>query len=195
VQRLQRNLTCVLGEPPSEPMLRDAVRSYARYWLEAFRLPSQLRGHARRLPAARIFKLLGQAHETGTGAVVALPHAGNWDAAGALVTAHGVPLTTVAERLRPEGSIAGSWPTARASACASCRSTGGAPPMDLLMEAVKAAHVVPLLADRDLSAAGSRSSSSAAARACRPARRCSRSARAHRFSWSTCGTRTSRAAR
>jgi lauroyl/myristoyl acyltransferase len=32
--------------------------------------------------------------------------------------------------------------------------TGGTPPMDLLMEAIKAAHIVPLLADRDLSARG-----------------------------------------
>ena len=39
----------------------------------------------------------------GQGAVVALPHAGNWDLAGAWVAAHDWPITTVAERLKPEG--------------------------------------------------------------------------------------------
>ena len=34
--------------------------------------------------------------------MIALPHAGNWDFAGAWVCAHGWPLTTVAERLKPE---------------------------------------------------------------------------------------------
>lgn len=38
----------------------------------------------------------------GRGAVIALPHGGNWDAAGAWVAAMGWPITTVAERLKPE---------------------------------------------------------------------------------------------
>jgi KDO2-lipid IV(A) lauroyltransferase len=154
VQRLERNLTCVLGEPPSGEFLRDAVRSYARYWLEAFRLPSLTRAGMRECFRLKDFKLLVKAHETGTGAVVALPHGGNWDAAGAFVTAHGLPLTTVAERLRPEGLYRRFLAYRESLGMHIVPLTGGAPPMDLLMEAVKAAHIVPLLADRDLSARG-----------------------------------------
>lgn len=154
VQRLQRNLACVLGSPPTEEQLRDAMRSYARYWLEAFRLPSQSRAQLREGFRLHEFKLLSQAHESGTGCVVALPHAGNWDAAGAMVTAHGVPVTTVAERLRPEGLYRRFLAYRESLGMHIVPLTGGAPPMDLLMEAVKAAHVVPLLADRDLSARG-----------------------------------------
>lgn len=154
VQRLQRNLACVLGAPPTDEMLRDAVRSYARYWLEAFRLPSQSRADMREGFRLKDFKLLRQAHESGTGAVVALPHAGNWDAAGAFVTAQGLPLTTVAERLRPEGLYRRFLAFRESLGMQIVPLTGGAPPMDLLMEAIKAAHIVPLLADRDLSSRG-----------------------------------------
>src|SRR3982751_2396033 len=41
--------------------------------------------------------------EDGRGAIVALPHAGNWDIAGAWAAAKGWPLVAIAERLRPEG--------------------------------------------------------------------------------------------
>ena len=37
-----------------------------------------------------------------SGAIVALPHMGNWDLAGAWACLTGMPVTTVAERLRPE---------------------------------------------------------------------------------------------
>jgi phosphatidylinositol dimannoside acyltransferase len=154
VQRLQRNLACVLGAPPDDDLLRAAVRSYARYWLEAFRLPSQSREAMREGFRLDDFKLLRKAHESGTGAVVALPHAGNWDAAGAFVTAHGVPLTTVAERLRPEGLYRRFLAFREGLGMHIIPLTGGTPPMDPLMEAVRRAHIVPLLADRDLSARG-----------------------------------------
>jgi hypothetical protein len=36
-----------------------------------------------------------------TGAVVALPHSGNWDLAGAWACLTGMPVSTVAERLKP----------------------------------------------------------------------------------------------
>ena len=38
----------------------------------------------------------------GRGVVIALPHSGNWDHAGAYFCSLGVPLVTVAERLKPE---------------------------------------------------------------------------------------------
>jgi phosphatidylinositol dimannoside acyltransferase len=78
----------------------QAMRSYARYWLEAFRLPV--------MPADR---LIGGVHHAGhlraafgylaagCGVVFALPRMGNYDLAGAWVIAKGAgPVTTVAER-------------------------------------------------------------------------------------------------
>ena len=40
--------------------------------------------------------------ERGGGAIIALPHMANWDLAGAWACLTGMPVSTVAERLRPE---------------------------------------------------------------------------------------------
>jgi lauroyl/myristoyl acyltransferase len=154
VQRLARNLSCVLGEPAPPELVRDAMRSYARYWMEALRLPSQSKAQLREGFRLHDVKLLVQAHEAGTGGVVALPHAGNWDAAGAKVTAMGVPVTTVAERLKPEALYRKFLAYRESLGMKITPLTGGPPPMDLLIEAIKQAHIVPLLADRDLSKRG-----------------------------------------
>ncbi len=47
-------------------------------------------------------ELLVDALARGRGVVLALPHSGNWDHAGAWLVLRGHPFTTVAERLRPE---------------------------------------------------------------------------------------------
>jgi phosphatidylinositol dimannoside acyltransferase len=154
VQRLARNLSCVLGSTAPDRLVRDGMRSYARYWLEAFRLPSKNPAQLREGFRMEDFKKLVQAHEEGTGAVVAMPHAGNWDAAGAMATAKGVPITTVAERLKPEGLFRRFVAFRETLGMKIIPLTGGAPPMDELMAAVRRAHIVPLLADRDLSRRG-----------------------------------------
>jgi phosphatidylinositol dimannoside acyltransferase len=108
VQVLEGNLRRVIGSqaPGGElrALSRQAMRSYARYWLEAFRLPV--------MPVDR---LIGGVHDTGhiraafedlaagRGVVFALPHMGNYDLAGAWVIAKGAgSVTTVAERVKPE---------------------------------------------------------------------------------------------
>ncbi|MGY1621547.1 phosphatidylinositol mannoside acyltransferase [Geodermatophilus sp. SYSU D00965] len=107
VRQLRANLRVATGGRLSGAELDElttrAVRSYARYWQEAFRLP--------RLSAARIVagteacgrEHMEKARAEGRGVVFALPHSGNWDAAGVwLVDFLGGPFMTVAERLRPE---------------------------------------------------------------------------------------------
>ncbi|GAB4058595.1 phosphatidylinositol mannoside acyltransferase [Catellatospora paridis] len=155
VQRLARNLGHVLGGTASDELVRDAVRSYARYWLEAFRLPSKSKAQLRDGFRLHGVEKLIAAHEAGTGAIVALPHAGNWDAAGAVVTAHGVPLTTVAERLKPEGLYRRFLEYRENLGMTIIPTVGGkGSPIDALVQALGQAHIVPLLADRDLSARG-----------------------------------------
>jgi lauroyl/myristoyl acyltransferase len=106
VQQLERNLRRVVGPdvPDAEfnALVRKAMRSYARYWLEFFRLPvlGPQRILGRMLFTGEDF--LSEALAQGRGAVLALPHSGNWDHAGAWLVLRGFPFTTVAERLRPE---------------------------------------------------------------------------------------------
>jgi phosphatidylinositol dimannoside acyltransferase len=159
VQRLERNLRRVVGPEASaaelDGLLRAGLRSYARYWLEAFRLPSLSKQQRLRRFRLAGHELLGEAVANGTGAVVALPHAGNWDVAGAWVAAMGWPITTVAERLRPEALYERFLAFREGLGMRIIPLNGGQrPPLELLEEALKEGHVVPLLADRDLSARG-----------------------------------------
>lgn len=159
VRQLAANLRRVVGpdvdERALDELVREGMRSYARYWMEAFRLPSWSRAQI-----LRRFRLAGEerlweAMESGSGAVVALPHAGNWDAAGAWVVANGWPLTTVAERLRPEGLYERFLHYRRSLGMEIIPLRGGErPPIELLEESLGKGHVVPLLADRDLSSRG-----------------------------------------
>jgi KDO2-lipid IV(A) lauroyltransferase len=159
VRRLTENLRRVTGDrlpaPELDALVRAGLRSYARYWLEAFRLPSWSRPELLRRFRLEGAHLLGEAVSSGTGAVVALPHSGNWDAGGAWVVANGWPLTTVAERLRPEGLYERFLRFRQQLGMQIVPLRGGErPPLDLLEECLGKAHIVPLLADRDLSARG-----------------------------------------
>ncbi|NUT37387.1 MAG: phosphatidylinositol mannoside acyltransferase [Hamadaea sp.] len=155
VRRLEGNLAQVVGGPVTEELLRDAMRSYARYWMESFRLPSLSRQQLLDGFILHDWEKLEEAREKGNGVLVALPHAGNWDAAGAWVTAMGMPLTTVAERLKPEGLYHRFLAYRESLGMKIIPTEGGAaPPTDLLVEALAQNHVVPLLADRDLSRRG-----------------------------------------
>jgi KDO2-lipid IV(A) lauroyltransferase len=158
-QRLRRNLRHVVGPDMSETdldlLVREGLRSYARYWLESFQLP---RYSPRELD--RLFHLenafrLEEAVTSGTGCVVALGHSGNWDLGGAWVCTQGWPLTTVAERLKPEGLYRKFLAYRNSLGMEIIPTVGGErAPLEILTERVNAGRVVPLLADRDLSARG-----------------------------------------
>ena len=103
VQILEANLRRVVGPGPSGPELRAlsraAMLSYARYWMEVFRLPviSQERIVENTLSIGEE-KTLHANLAAGRGVVVVLPHMGNWEEAGAWIIARGAGrFTTVAE--------------------------------------------------------------------------------------------------
>ena len=105
VIRLRENLRIVLPELSAkdlEKLLKKSMASYSRYWIDTFRFPGwsleRLRQSVRTTNRETFDRLLGQ----GQGLIVALPHAGNWDHAGAFFCGEGHPLVTVAEHLKPE---------------------------------------------------------------------------------------------
>lgn len=105
--QLTRNLARVLDVAPAnvpESVLEASMRSYARYWREAFRLPTMDHTRVVREMDARITGKdnLHDALALGKGVIVALPHSANWDLGGLwLAQSHG-GFATVAERLKPE---------------------------------------------------------------------------------------------
>jgi KDO2-lipid IV(A) lauroyltransferase len=155
VDRLRANLRRVAPDADLDALTRAALRSYARYWLEVFRLPVMspavvVEGmHAIGEPAARA------AIASPRGVVFALPHSGNWDHAGAWFAATGVPFTTVAERLKPE-SLYDRFLEFRASLGMEVLPlTGGErPPFDVLRERLDGGRTICLMADRDLTPRG-----------------------------------------
>lgn len=159
-EQLRRNLARVLGTAPADvpdEMIRASVRSYARYWREAFRLPSMdLAAQARSIDASVTGKEhLEAALAAGRGAVLALPHSGNWDMAGVWLTQTHGQFTTVAERLRPE-SLYREFVAYRESLGFEIfpLSGGERPPFPQLRDRLEAGGVVCLLGERDLARHG-----------------------------------------
>jgi lauroyl/myristoyl acyltransferase len=159
VQRLAVNLRQVVGpDLPADEfdlLVRDAMRSYARYWLDAFRLPSKTTAQHRTGFVLHGADILMERCQRGQGTVLALSHSGNWDAAGAWVASVGMPITTVAERLKPEAIYRRFLAFREGLGMEILPLTGGDQPvLDVLAERLRAGTVVPLLADRDFSARG-----------------------------------------
>lgn len=156
VRRLESNLRRVLGpQVPLAPVLRAGMRSYLRYWCEAFRLPvmsrEQVVSRTRVLGEERFRAELA----SGRGVIAALPHMGNWDLAGAWAVHTGAPFTTVAERLEPESLFRRFVEFRTSIGMEVIPLTGGdRPPAELLRERLRAGGFLALLADRDLTAAG-----------------------------------------
>ncbi|MDQ3763285.1 MAG: phosphatidylinositol mannoside acyltransferase [Actinomycetota bacterium] len=158
-RQLRRNLARVVpGATPTEldALVRDGLRSYARYWQEAFMLPTV--DHAalvRRVDGAtKGIEHLNDALATGRGVVVALPHSGNWDMAGLWFVGHHGAFSTVVERLAPE-ELFQRFVDYRASLGFDIVPlTGAGSPAPRLLRRLRAGGVVCLLADRDLTGAG-----------------------------------------
>ena len=102
--------------------------------------------------------------------VVALPHQGNWDWAGAWACATGMPLMTVAERLQPERLYDEfvAFRSGARHADPAARPARGTP-LPRLAEYLRQGGFVCLLADRDLSPQRRRGARSAAHPARMPA--------------------------
>ena len=153
---VETNLARITGESPGSPRLerlvREAFKSYARYWLETFRLVEQ----DRRFFLER-FHCAGEGHLAevlgrGSGGVIVVGHLGNWDAAAGWLGASGRSVVTVAEVLEPErlfrffvrhrGRLGVTVHPARRDSASK------------LVDAVKGGAVVALLGDRDLRGRG-----------------------------------------
>lgn len=158
VRRLESNLRRVVGPDVTEAELRvlskQAMRSYLRYWCDAFRLPGWSR--------ERIVESIGIIDDhhladglaTGRGVVVALPHMGNWDHAGAWATLKHSPVVTVAERLKPEDLYEKFLAFRRGLGMDVVPLTGGEPVFPYLADRLREGNLIALLGDRDLSNSG-----------------------------------------
>lgn len=102
MRQWQRNAEVASGRRPDVALTRSAARLWARNMLDSARLrhwtPARLQQHVTMSDAD--WQRLSEAFHT-TGAVLALPHLGSWDIAGAWACSRGLPVTSVAERMHP----------------------------------------------------------------------------------------------
>ncbi len=157
--RLRANYARVrpdLTAPQLDELTRAGARSYARYWREAFRLPSMdLKELAERVdPAVHGREHLDAALARGRGAVLALTHSGNWDVAGAWLVQRYGGFATVAERLRPEALFRRFVDYRESLGFEILPMTGGETPVRGLLRTLRAGRVVCLVAERDHSHRG-----------------------------------------
>lgn len=157
VLRLQGNLRRArpdLDDAGLRHLSRAGMRSYLRYWCDAFRLPDwdaeRLRSSVRVEGDGPVRAALAE----GRGVVMFLGHLGNWDHAGAWSTLELAPVTTVAERLRPEELFERFLGFRRRLGMTILPLTGGSDVFRSLTRALRQGGFVPLLADRDLSGGG-----------------------------------------
>jgi lauroyl/myristoyl acyltransferase len=159
IDQLRCNLRRIVGPdlPASEldDLVRAGVRSYARYWREAFRLPSTPRERVVDTFRLENPELIDELLAGGRGLVAALSHSGNWDHAGAWAAYTGKPVSTVAERLKPE-TLYDRFVAYRASiGIEVVPLTGGSvSPMSAMGERLRDGGFVCLVADRDFSERG-----------------------------------------
>jgi len=159
VAQLRRNLARVVaadtGPDELDALARAAMRSYGRYWMETFRLPSMDVGATLARTHTEGDAHLDVALAAGKGAILALPHSGNWDVAGLWLVRRGQPFATVAERLQPESLFDRFVAYRQSLGMEVLPLTGGdAPPAEILGERLRAGGVVCLVAERDLSRSG-----------------------------------------
>ncbi|CAB5240864.1 unannotated protein [freshwater metagenome] len=155
VARLRSNLQRVrpdLSSIEMDDLLRDAMRSYMRYWCDTFRIPEWSRERIDSTVEVIDEHLLVDAAASGQGVIVSLPHSGNWDHAGAYFTGKGIHLVTVAERLKPE-RLFNEFLKFRASLGMEVLSLDSRS-IVTLMQRLREGKLVALVADRDLSNSG-----------------------------------------
>ncbi|MEE1771044.1 phosphatidylinositol mannoside acyltransferase [Streptomyces sp. JV185] len=157
VLRLESNLARVVPEASPARLAelsRAGMRSYMRYWMESFRLPTWSPERIRTSIEVTDAQRLTDGLDTGRGVILALPHLANWDLAGAWVTTDlEVPFTTVAERLRPE-TLYDRFVAYREGLGMEVLPHSGGAAFGTLARRLRAGGLVCLVADRDLSASG-----------------------------------------
>jgi KDO2-lipid IV(A) lauroyltransferase len=155
VQRLRSNLSRTQPGMTSldlDLLVIEAMRSYMRYWCDTFRLPDWSRKRILETVTVTNEHLLIDAIAAKTGVIVAVPHAGNWDHAGAYFCAKGIRLVTVAERLKPEKLFLKFLAYRQAMGMEVLPLDGRV--LNTLEERLNEGALVALVSDRDLSRSG-----------------------------------------
>jgi phosphatidylinositol dimannoside acyltransferase len=159
VRQLEANLRRVVPDATDAELRmlsRAAMRSYLRYWVEAFRLPTM---RAERITSG--MSVAGEeetalAHiKAGRGVIFALPHMGNVDLGAAWIMTRGFgQISVIAERLKPEAVFQRFLAYRVSLGMEVVPHTGGPSPFGVMAQRLRQGRLVCIVSDRDLSAGG-----------------------------------------
>jgi lauroyl/myristoyl acyltransferase len=150
---VRRHLGRVLApDPAGGPHVRAAFRSYAGYWLDTFRVRGMDPDDLDRRGTVHGLDRVDRALDRGRGAILALPHMGSWEQAGAWLASRGYPVTVVMERLRPARLL--EWFVDVRQRVGMEVLVRGPGVEQELERALSRNHLVGLVSDRDLGGRG-----------------------------------------
>jgi lauroyl/myristoyl acyltransferase len=155
VKRLRSNLARVkpgISQTELQSLLENAFASYMRYWCDTFRFPNWDKDRINSTVTVTRENLMLDGIKSGKGVIVSLPHAGNWDHAGAYFCLKGIHLVTVAERLKPERLFLEFLRYRQAMGMEVLALDSRS--IATLAQRLREGHLVALVADRDLSKSG-----------------------------------------
>ena len=157
VRQLSLNLRRVIGTDVANEELRKIVkagmRNYLRYYCETFIVNRWSRSKIESLVRVENAENAISASKNG-GIILALPHSGNWDLAGAWATGTMSQISTVAERLKPESVFQKFLKMRRDLGFDVVALTGVTGVYEFLRDSVRKGNTVPLLSDRDVAKNG-----------------------------------------
>lgn len=156
---LGRHLDRVAAHEPqtTSPDRRSTVRggfdSYARYWAESVALPHLSTTEIDRGFSFVDYSRIEDVRATGRGPILVLPHLGGWEWAAAwLGRVSRVPVTAVVEALEPPDLF--EWFRSLRTSYGVNVIPLGSQAFGQVTAAIRAGHVVCLLADRDIGGTG-----------------------------------------
>jgi KDO2-lipid IV(A) lauroyltransferase len=136
--------------------LRQAVQgafdSYAKYYVESFRLPSMSKRAVKAGFTVEGFEHIPAAIEQGNGVILALPHLGGWEWAGRWLIEQGYKMTVVVEAIEPPELF--EWFVDLRQNLGMTVVPLGPSVAATVMKALRRNEVVCLLSDRDIDRTG-----------------------------------------
>jgi lauroyl/myristoyl acyltransferase len=155
VVQLERNLGRVHPQASNEEiheLSREGMRSYMRYWCEAFRLPTWSKARIQDTFVLDRQYLLDDALERG-GALMIPAHMANWDHAGAWAALTYGSVSSVAERVKPE-KLFEKFMAFRNKLGMDLLGTGEPDVLRQLTRRLRDGKLVALMGDRDIGRTG-----------------------------------------
>jgi KDO2-lipid IV(A) lauroyltransferase len=148
IERHLRRVDPALRGASLQVAAQQAFDSYARYYMESFRLPSLSKRVVARSFTVDGFDHIPAALEQGNGCIFALPHLGGWEWAGRWMTDKGYKLTVVVEALEPPELF--EWFADLRKDLGMTVIPTGPNAGAAVMKALRANEIVCLLCDRDI---------------------------------------------